>query len=80
MSLYSSLSKLNIRYLLIYSDKNSIKDLPKAQYQASDMKTYRLGNITKGIHKFVPVEFTGIYTSVMNMYIQCSVTDIFLVK
>ncbi|CAI2384977.1 unnamed protein product [Moneuplotes crassus] len=49
-------------------------------YEAVNHQTYRLGNITGGIHKFVPVEFSGGFTSVLNCYVQCNVSNLQCVK
>ncbi|CAI2385088.1 unnamed protein product [Moneuplotes crassus] len=52
-------------------------DAPTSEtYEPVDIKTYRLGDIIGSVNKYVPIEFSGNFTSVLNCYIQCNISNI----
>lgn len=63
---------LNMEITLFYADDPDNVDFMRKSaevnfdYEKVSMRTYRLGNLMKGIYKFVPVEFTYSLASVLS--------------
>ena len=57
-----------------------MEKLTNTKYKEANKKIYRVGNIINGIYKFIPVEFTGSYTSLLNMSVHSTITDLVLAK
>lgn len=66
---------LMMQVTLYFTDKKDLKQSARFQYEKADSKVYRLGDMIDGVYKFIPVEFTGSYNSILNMSVHCTLTD-----
>ena len=61
---------------LYFTENKEQGKLQKVKYAQVCSKTYRMGDLVNGVYKFVPVEFTGNFTSVLNMSVHATMTDL----
>ena len=61
------------------SDQEESKDKTKGlvfNYDKVSVRTYRIGDLTKGIYKYIPIEFTYSLASVLHTWVHCTLMDV----
>jgi len=71
---------LMMEVVLYFTDEKESQNLTSIKYEKANSKVYRLGNILYGVYKFIPVEFTGSFNSVLSLSVHSTVVDLNIMR